>query len=67
MVIRLFVGVVCALLTATASGAWRVDGETSSLKFATVKNSVVAELHHFTDISGEVSEGGGDTRGVGQR
>lgn len=37
---------------------WLIDGASSHLGFASVKNDVIGENHHFTGISGSVSDDG---------
>ena len=45
--------------TATAHAeTWTLDGETSRLAFAPVKNDVVGEVHSFESLSGTVAEDG---------
>jgi len=43
------------MLATTAAAQWQLNSEASALKFATVKNAAVTELHHFTSITGSVS------------
>ncbi len=42
----------------TLGGDWRVDAAGSRVSFVSVKASEIAEAHHFSDLSGEVSEDG---------
>lgn len=51
---------IAALLfmTGPALADWKLDGETSSLSFASVKSGNIAEVHHFTEIQGSVNDQG---------
>lgn len=59
---------ICASLTALSilasaawaegHGGWRSIAEESSVAFGSVKKDVVGEVHHFTSVSGSVSETG---------
>ena len=41
-----------------AQADWTLDPAASRIGFASVKNGVVAENHHFTDISGSLTDAG---------
>jgi len=44
------------LLPATAwSAGWELDGKASDVNFVSVKKGTVAEVHHFTGLSGSIS------------
>jgi len=46
------------LLPATAwAESWTLDGEHSDISFVSVKKGTVAEVHHFTSLSGSVKDG----------
>ena len=53
---------VLALATAcsqpTAGGDWTLDAAASQLNFVSIKSGDIAEVHHFTGLSGSVSEDG---------
>ncbi len=45
------------LLPATAwAGGWMLDGSSSDINFVSVKKNTVAEVHHFTSLSGSVKQ-----------
>ena len=46
------------LLCSIAQAAWTLNGEQSSLHFATVKNATVSEVHHFKTLNGAISDDG---------
>jgi polyisoprenoid-binding protein YceI len=51
---------VTALLTASqAQAAWTLDNDDSLLSFLSIKASDIAEVHHFTSLSGAVEDDGG--------
>jgi polyisoprenoid-binding protein YceI len=51
---------VTALLTASqAQAAWTLDNDDSLLSFISIKASDIAEVHHFTSLSGAVEDDGG--------
>ncbi len=41
-----------------AAGEWRLDAANSSVGFATIKNGVVGEGHHFSELSGTIDAQG---------
>lgn len=41
-----------------AQGDWTLDAEASQLNFVSIKSSDIAEVHHFSGLSGSVSEDG---------
>jgi len=46
------------LLPATAgAGGWSLDGDRSDISFVSVKKGSVAEVHHFTTLSGSIKNG----------
>lgn len=46
------------LLTTSAFAAdWKLDSDRSTLHFVSVKNDTVAEIHRFTELSGEIVDG----------
>ncbi len=47
-----------ALTSPLALAGWSLDPAASSLSFVSIKNNTVAEVHHFTQFSGEVSDSG---------
>lgn len=47
-----------AFAHAQAATQWRVDSATSQIYFTSIKKDSIAEVHHFTDISGEISPKG---------
>ncbi|WP_203293568.1 YceI family protein [Maricaulis parjimensis] len=52
---------VLALATACsqqAGGDWTLDAEASQLNFVSIKSGDIAEVHHFSGLSGSVSEDG---------
>ncbi|MAK65197.1 MAG: hypothetical protein CMF75_10745 [Maricaulis sp.] len=53
---------VLALATAcsqpAAQGDWTLDAAASQLNFVSIKSGDIAEVHHFTGLSGSVSEDG---------
>lgn len=46
---------VCVAGSPAWAANWRLDEGASSLKFASVKNDTVAEVHHFTSLTGGVA------------
>lgn len=46
------------LATPALSAEWTLNGEESKIAFGSVKNNDVGEVHHFTGLSGTVSEDG---------
>ncbi|MFT6896943.1 MAG: polyisoprenoid-binding protein YceI [Paraglaciecola sp.] len=46
------------LFATTASADWRLANEDSNLNFISTKNINVSEIHHFSQLSGELSEKG---------
>jgi polyisoprenoid-binding protein YceI len=46
--------VLVACVSPEQSSKWSLDAEQSSLRFITVKNSTVAETHHFDRMSGVI-------------
>lgn len=56
-----------ALLMASpaALAGWTLDAEASSLSFVSIKNDAIAEVHHFTGLSGTVSDEGIATLTIG--
>lgn len=46
------------LFATTASADWRLANEDSDLNFISTKNINVSEVHHFSQLSGELSEKG---------
>lgn len=56
-----------ALLMASPAvlAGWTLDSEASSLSFVSIKNDAIAEVHHFTDLSGAVSDKGIATLTIG--
>ena len=55
--LKLFVG-TCLLTLAftTLAAEWRLNAAASSVKFASVKNEAVGEVHYFTALEGSVSD-----------
>ena len=54
--LRLFLGAWLVTLVAPSLAAdWRLNGAASAVKFASVKNEAVGEVHYFTSIAGSVS------------
>lgn len=55
----ILLGILSAsLLCSTAQAAWTLNGEQSSLHFATVKNATVSEVHQFKELSGAIADDG---------
>ncbi|MDK1289072.1 YceI family protein [Pseudoalteromonas umbrosa] len=50
------VGSLC--LMSQAVSAWQLNSELSDLSFTSIKLNSVAENHHFTSLSGEITESG---------
>lgn len=46
------------LVTSTAWANWSIDNEFSRVSFVSVKNEVIGEAHHFTQIDGELKNNG---------
>lgn len=42
----------------SASAAWVLDPAASAVNFVSIKNNSVAEVHHFTKLSGQLSDSG---------
>lgn len=55
---RLMCGLVLLALAPFASAAWDLNGELSSLSFASVKAGNVGEVHRFRSLSGSVNDDG---------
>lgn len=52
---------LAVLLLVSARGslaAWELDEERSTVQFLSVKNASVAEIHHFTSLSGGIEDDG---------
>lgn len=49
---------LCLLLAAPAFAAWELDDSRSTLRFMSVKNGSTGEVHHFSSLSGELSDDG---------
>ncbi len=47
-----------SLLMSTQSLAWNVDADHSDIKFISIKNHVVAEIHSFANVSGNINDEG---------
>jgi len=45
-------------LSGPALAAWDLDAERSTVQFLSVKNASVAEVHHFTEVSGGIDDDG---------
>lgn len=41
-----------------ATAGWMLDGERSALQFMSVKNTHIAEIHHFKALSGSIDDAG---------
>lgn len=59
MLKSLFTATAAALLVSASAYAddWTLDSERSSLHFVSVKNDTIAEIHRFTELSGEMNDG----------
>lgn len=44
--------------SASANAGWELDSERSSVQFLSVKNAMIAELHHFKSLTGGVNDEG---------
>ncbi len=55
---KIIAAVFVMLISQDALADWLVDPESSHLGFASVKNEVIGENHHFTSVSGNVSDAG---------
>lgn len=44
--------------TQAATPKWQVNNEASQINFTSIKKGSVAEIHHFTEITGTISESG---------
>ncbi|MEO0438237.1 MAG: YceI family protein [Pseudomonadota bacterium] len=44
--------------SAAATAGWELDSERSSVQFLSVKNAMIAELHHFKSLTGGVNDEG---------
>lgn len=55
---RTIVGLLTVLCCQSLSADWLVDGAGSYLGFASVKNDNIGENHHFTSLSGGISDEG---------
>lgn len=50
---------ICVLLFAgSAHAGWKLDGASSGVSFVSIKKSSVAEVHHFTALSGTIDDQG---------
>lgn len=45
------------LSTSAIADDWTLDSERSTLHFVSVKNDTIAEIHRFTQLSGEMNDG----------
>ncbi len=60
--IRTFSLALAMMLTsASALADWTLNGDASSLNFVSVKKSAIAEVHHFSQLSGSLSSEGSAT------
>jgi hypothetical protein len=55
---RVLLALVCTLLLQPAWAGGVVVAEKSSIRFVSVKNGIVAEVHHFSGISGGIDDEG---------
>jgi polyisoprenoid-binding protein YceI len=55
---RTFMSVLALSMTFSSQAAWTLDSAASSLRFASVKNDIVAETHRFNKISGSWQDNG---------
>ncbi|MEM7058464.1 MAG: YceI family protein [Pseudomonadota bacterium] len=51
-------GAMALMSTMAQAGGWTLSAENSKIAFGSVKKDVVGESHHFTGLSGSVSEDG---------
>ena len=55
---RLLIALLAVFAAPLATAGWVLDGERSSVQFMSVKNTHIAELHHFKTLSGSINDAG---------
>lgn len=55
---RLLLALALTTISTLGHGAWKLDNQQSHLSFISTKNAQVSEMHHFTQLSGSLSEAG---------
>ena len=55
---RLVPALLCLALLPSAHADWTLQNDESKLHFASIKAGNIAEVHHFTELSGDISEAG---------
>ena len=55
---RLRPALLCVALLPSAHADWTLDNAASKLHFASIKAGNIAEVHHFTELQGTISEAG---------
>lgn len=56
--VALVSGAALALPSAAFGAGWTLDNAASKVAFGSIKKETVGEVHHFTELSGSVSESG---------
>ena len=46
-----------AVTGAAQASTWQLDNQQAELRFASVKNKTIAEIHRFTQLNGQISNG----------
>lgn len=55
---RLAIALLGVFAAPLATAGWMLDGERSALQFMSVKNTHIAEIHHFKALSGSIDDAG---------
>ena len=55
---RLVTALLGVFAAPLATAGWMLDGERSALQFMSVKNTHIAEIHHFKALSGSIDDAG---------
>lgn len=55
---RKFVVAALLLISASVNAAWELDNAASAMRFVSIKNNAVGEVHQFRELSGSVDDAG---------
>lgn len=54
----LLIGLVASYSALSNAAQWQLQDEASQLNFISIKNNSIAEVHHFTSLSGAIDDAG---------
>ncbi len=58
MIVRMVTMLLAFMVVLPAQAEWMLDSNNSSLKFVSTKNNSVSEVHHFSSMTGTISDDG---------